>query len=265
MNKGKMLVALCALLAAAQLCYGGAEATVKADGFAKIVSQIEDAGARAFFDGLAASGDEFTFAYVKDAATLTDDDLWLEVDGERVPVEKDYMLAFFDVFTEGRATLAPREEKAAAGTVEQGPAAAPAAKPGRKAAKKKSPSGKRGGGKAEEAPSAPTYRLSYVYGGPTYADVVFSAEDRGKVYSDYEVAGVVDALSFKSFPYNSDGDAQKLFREKQKKMEGIVASYSGRTNVLRTYAYYDMKGDSWKTDLLEEILSHYNLGKITKE
>jgi len=264
MSNGKALVALCSLLAAAQLCYGGAEATVKADGFAKIVSQMEEGEARSFFDGLAASGDEFTFAYVKDPAELSGDDLWLEVDGKRVPVEKDYMLAFFDVFTEGRATLTPREEKATARSVEQEPPPA-APKPGGKAGKKKGGSGKSGGGEAE-APSGPTYRLSCVYGrGFTYSDVTLAAEDAAKAFPDTAVAGVVDKLQFKNFPYNKDGDAQKLFRECQKKIEGVMASASGREGVLRTYAYYDMKDQSWKAALLKDILSHYELGKIKEE
>lgn len=263
MMNGKMLFSLCAILAAAQLCYGGAEATVKADGFAKIVSQIEDAEARTFFDGLAASGEEFTFAYVKKAAELTDDDLWLEVDSEQVPVEKEYMLAFFDVFTGGRATLAPRDEKATARSAEQEPPAA--AKPKGKAGKNKGRSGK-SGGKAEEAPSAPTYCLSCVYGrGFTYSDVTFEADDPGKIYPDYEVAGIVDKLRFKNFPYNKDGDAQKLFRECEKKIEGVMSSSSGREGVLRTYAYYDMKDQSSDTTLLKDILAHYELGKISKK
>jgi hypothetical protein len=265
MKNGKVLVAVCSLLAAAQLCYGGAEATVKADGFAKIVSQIEGAGARTFFDGLAASGDEFTFAYVEDAAELGDDDLWLEVDGERVPVEKDYMLAFFDVFTEGRATLTPRDEKATARSAGQEPPPA-ASKPKGKAGKKKGGAGKRSGAEAEEAPSGPTYRLSCVYGrGFTYSDVTFAADDPGKIYPDYKVAGIVDELRFKDFPYNKNGDAQKLFRECQKKIEGVMSSASGREGVLRTYAYYDIKGQSWDTALLKDLLSEYELGKISKE
>ncbi len=68
MSTKSTLIALCSLLAAAQLCYGGTEATVKADGFAKIVSQLEEGEARAFFDGLAGTGDEFTIPFFKDLA-----------------------------------------------------------------------------------------------------------------------------------------------------------------------------------------------------
>ncbi len=257
------LALLCSLVVAAQVCYGAAEATVKADGFAKIVSQIEDAEARAFFDGLAATGTEFTFPLVKDTAGLTGSDLWLEVDGARVPVEEEYMLAFCRVIAEGRVTLTPREEKATNRSADQEPPAR--AKPKGKAGKKNGGSGKESGGKAE-APSIPTYHLSCVYGrGFTYSDVTFAADDPGKIYPDYEVTGVVDKLRFKNFPYNKDGDAQKLFRECQKKIEGVMSSSSGREGVLRTYAYYDMKDQSWDTALLKDLLSHYELGKISKK
>jgi hypothetical protein len=98
-----------------------------------------------------------------------------------------------------------------------------------------------------------------------YGDVALSAEDAGDIFPSYEVTGVLDDLMFKDFPYNRDGDAQKLFAVCKKKMEGLMSSASGRKDVLRTYAYYDMKEDSWKTDLLAEILSYYDMGKITKK
>jgi len=263
MTTRRLLLGLATFLTAAQFCYGATEATVYADGFDKIVSQMEGGEAREFFAALGAPGTEFTCPLITDLAALTAGDRWIDVDGDKVTVPEEYMTAFCRVFAEGRVSMTPRTEKGTKRVVGQQEEKPRHVAPQSEAGTAKGGSGKKGG--KAEAPSAPAYRLSYVYGGPTYGDAVFSAEDRGKVYSDYEVAGVVDALSFKSFPYNSDGDAQKLFREKQKKMEGIMASSSGRENVLRTYAYYDMKGDSWKTDLLEDILAHYKLGKITKE
>lgn len=251
MTGRKALVALCSLVAAAQLCYAGAEATVKADGFAKAVSRLEEAEARAFFEALARTGEEFTFPFVAKGADVRDEDLWLEVDGERVPVEGSHMRAFLALFAEGRATLTPREEPATKRTISQED---PAAKPRGKSKGKSEEEAAEG-----EAPG-PTYRLSGRYG-----DETFCAADRGDVYPDYEVAGVVDKLQFKNFPYNRDGDAQKLFRECEKEIQGLMSSASGRKNVLRTYAYYELKGETWRTDLLGEVLAHYELGSIEKE
>jgi hypothetical protein len=253
------LGALCSLLVAAQVCYGAEEATVKADGFGKIVSQIKEGEAREFFTGLATTGTEFTFPFVKDTTELAGTDLWLEVDGARVPVEEEYMLAFCRVIAEGRVTLTPRKDKPpkrAAGRAENRP---PQTKATDKAGAKKNAPRKKSGGSAE-APSAPAYRLSCVYG-----DATLSSVDAGKAYPDLDVDGVVDDLQFKNFPYNRDGDAQKLFRECQKKMEGLMSSSWGREKVLKTYAYYDLNGQSWKTELLDEILEFYDWGKITKE
>jgi hypothetical protein len=125
---------------------------------------------------------------------------------------------------------------------------------------KGAPKKRKAGKKTREEAAAPVYRLKCSYG-----DVVLSAEDAGEIYPDYEVAGAVDKLQLKDFPYNRDGDAQKLFRECEKKMEGLMSSASGRKDVLRTYAYYEMKDQSWRADLLEDILAHYDLGKIREE
>ena len=62
-----------------------------------------------------------------------------------------------------------------------------------------------------------------------------------------------------------DGNAQKLFREQHKKMEGLMSSPWGREKVLGTYAFYDMKDERWKMEFLEEILEYYDLGTIAKE
>jgi hypothetical protein len=253
------LALLGSLAVAAQVCYGAAEATVKVDGFAKIVSQLEEGEARAFFAELATTGTEFTFPFVKDTSELAGTDLWLEVDDARVPVEEEYMLAFCRVIAEGRVTLTPREYRApkrVAGQVENRPPQTKA--PGKAGAKKHAPR-KKSSSSAEPA-GKPAYRLSCVYG-----DATLSPRDAAKAYPDLEVAGVVDKLQFKNFPYNRDGDAQKLFRECQKKIEGLMSSASGREGVLRTYAYYDRNDQSWKADLLDEILEFYDWGRITKE
>jgi hypothetical protein len=250
---------LFSLLAAAQACYGGAEATVKADGFAKIVSQLEEGEARAFFAGLATTGTEFTFPFVKDTAELTRTDLWLEVDGARVPVEEEYMLAFYRVIAEGRVTLTPRDDKPAKRVARQAENRPPQTKSAGKAGAKKNAPRKKGGGSAEPA-RKPAYLLSCVYG-----DTTLSSADAGKAYPDLEVEGVVDDLHNKNFPYNKDGDIQKLFRENQKRMEGLMSSSWGREKVLKTYAYYDINGQSWKTELLDKILEFYDWGKITKQ
>lgn len=269
------LVVLCSLLAWAQLSHGAAEGNLSRDGFAKIVSQIEDDEARAFFSAYAATGSSYAFPVVWDLAELTAEDLWIKVDGEETAVTKAHLSAFLQAMAAAGVTLTADGKKVTyklresppAGEVKKrsvGQAEAPRTKAEGKPATKKAAPGKKSG---VGAPEGPTYRLSSKYGsGLTYGDVVLSAEeDAGKLYCDFEVAGVVDALTFKDFPYNRDGDAQKLFRENQKKMEGLMSSPWGREKVLRTYAFYDTKDQSWKMELLEEILEYYDLGTIAKE
>jgi len=249
---------------------GADEGTLASHGFAKIVAKIEDEEARAFFEAYEGAGSRYSFPVVWDLAELTAEDLWLSVDGEKVAVERDHLCAFLQAMAAAGVTMSA-EGKTVTYELREGSAAEGSSravgqtKPKSGGAPKKRKAGKKTREEAEEK-AAPVYRLSCTYGvGFTYSDVVLSAEDAGELYADYEVAGVVDKLSFKNFPYNKDGDAQKLFRECEKKMEGLMASASGRKDVLRTYAYYDMRGDSWKTELLEDIVDHYDLGRIKKE
>lgn len=265
------LAVLCSLLAWAQLSYGAAEGKLNRDGFAKIVSRIEDEEARRFFEGIAA-GSSYTFPVVWDLAELTAEDLWMRVDGDEIAVEEAQLSAFLRAMAAAGVTLTANgktktyklRESAPAGERTKrsvGQAEAPKTKAKEPPAKEK----RKGSGAG--AAEGPTYRLSCKYGsGLTYGDVVLSAEDdAGKLYCDFEVAAVVDALTFKDFPYNRDGDAQKLFRENQMKMEGLMSSPWGREKVLGTYAFYDLKDQSWKMELLEEILEYYDLGTIAKE
>ncbi len=265
------LTVLFLLAAAAQISYGAAEGKLNRDGFAKIVSRIEDEEARRFFEDLAA-GSSYKFPVVWDLAELTDEDLWMRVDDDEVAVDEARLGAFLRAMAAAGVTLtadgktktyklrgsppAGKETKRSVGQADP-----PKTKAKRTPAKKKQKES--GAGAAE----GPTYRLTCEYGsGLTYGDVTLSAEkDADKIFYDLDVAGVVDDLQFKDFPYNSDGDAQKLFRECEKKMEGLMSSPRGREKVLRTYAYYDMEGQSWKADLLEEILDYYDWGKIGKE
>ncbi|MEE9456457.1 MAG: hypothetical protein V3W11_04835 [bacterium] len=268
-------IVLSSLLAWAQLSHGTAEGNLSRDGFAKIVSQIEDEEARSFFEELAATGSSYAFPVVWDLAELTAEDLWMQVDGEETAVEETYLAAFLRAMAaagvtltaDGKTVTYKLGESPPAGEGKKrsvGQAEAPPKKAKGKPATKKATPGKKSG---VGAPEGPTYRLSCKYGsGLTYGDVVLSAEeDAGKLYCDFEVAAVVDALTFKDFPYNRDGDAQKLFRENQKKMEGLMSSPWGREKVLGTYAYYDLKDQRWKMELLEEILEYYDLGTIAKE
>ncbi len=270
------LVVLCSLLAWAQLSHGAAEGNLGRDGFAKIVSRIEDEKARSFFEELAATGSSYAFPVVWDLAELTAEDLWMQVDGEEIAVTKAHLSAFLRAMAAAGVTLtadgkkvtyklresppAGEEKKRSVGQAEAPPRTKAEGKP---ATTKAAPGKESGAGAAE----GPTYRLSCKYGsGLTYGDVVLSAEeDAGKLYCDFEVAVVVDDLTFKDFPYNRDGDAQKLFRENQKKMEGLMSSPWGREKVLGTYAFYDMKDQRWKMELLEEILEYYDLGTVAKE
>jgi hypothetical protein len=256
MSSKLVLVLAGALLATAQVCHGVAEGTVNGDDFADIVSRIDEKEARAFFSAYAGAGSSYTFPIVGDLAELTPENLWIKVGGEKIPVEKDHMIAFYRVLLAAHLTLKAGDE-----TVEY--------VPGEKAAEEK---GAERGVKQAKAPpptkaKSPTYRLSCKYGsGLTYGDVVISAaEDADKIYRDLDVDGVVDALSFKGFPYSQDGDARKLFRKNQKKMEGLMSSPRGREKVLGTYAYYDVKDEGWKKDLLEELVEYYNLGTLAKE
>jgi hypothetical protein len=255
-------IVLCSLLAWAQLSYGAAEGKLNRDGFVKIVSQIEDEEARRFFEGITA-GSSYAFPVVWDLAELTDEDLWMRVDDDEIAVEEAQLGAFLRAMAAAGVTLTADGKKKTYKLGESPPAGGgekravgqaeppPKGKVNKKKSKKKA-----------EAPSAPTYRLS----GLGYGDIVLSAaEDADKIFFDYEVAGVVDDLQFKDFPYNRDGDAQKLFAVCKKKMEGLMSSASGRKKVLRTYAYYEMKDQSWKADLLAEIVDHYDWGEITKE
>jgi len=254
-------IVLCSLLAWAQLSYGAAEGKLNRDGFAKIVAKIEGEEARAFFSAYEGAGARYTFPVVWDLAELTPEDLWLSVDDEKVAVERDHLCAFLRAMAAAGVTMTA-EGKSVTYELREGSAAGGSSRtvgqtePQGKGAPKKRKAGK----KTREKAAAPVYRLKCSYG-----DVVLSAEDAGEIYPDYEVAGVVDDLQFKDFPYNRDGDAQKLFRENQKKMEGLMSSSSGREDVLRTYAYYDVKDQSWKVELLEEILEYYDLGTIAKE
>ena len=258
-------IVLCSFLAGAQLSYGAAEGKLNRDGFVKIVSQIEDEEARRFFEGIAV-GSSYAFPVVWDLAELTDEDLWMRVDGEETVLEEVQLGAFLRAMAaagvkltaDGKKKTYKLGESPPAGGGEKRAVGQAEPPPGKS-------SGKRGGKKKPasraEEPAAPTYRLSGRYG-----DVVLSAtEDADKIFFDYEVAGVVDDLQFKDFPYNRDGDAQKLFAVCKKKMEGLMSSASGRERVLQTYAYYDTKDQSWKAELLAEIVDHYDWGEITKE
>jgi hypothetical protein len=264
-NRAAFIV-LCSLLAWAQLSHGTAEGNLGRDGFAKIVSGIEDEEARSFFEGLAATGSSYAFPVVWDLAELTAEDFWMRVDGDETAVTKAQLSAFLRAMAAAGVTLTADGK-----TVTYKLGESPPAGEGKnrsvgqaEAPPKKAAPGKKSG---VGAPEGPTYRLSCKYGsGLTYGDVVLSAEDdAGKLYCDFEVGAVVDALTFKDFPYNRDGDAQKLFRENQKKIEGLMSSPWGREKVLGTYAFYDMKDQSWKADLLEEMLEYYDLGTIEKE
>jgi hypothetical protein len=268
-NWGLYLAAL--LLAAPSLSVGADEGNLNADGFAKIVAKIEWEEARAFYAAHEGAGSRYTFPVVWDLAELTPEDMWLSVDGEKVAVEPDHLCAFLRAMAAAGVTMTAEGKSvryelrgsppAGEGTKRSvGQADPPKTKAKRTPAKKKQKES--GAGAAE----GPTYRLTCRYGsGLTYGDVVLSSANPGDTYADMEVGAVVDDLQFKDFPYNSDGDAQKLFRECEKKMEGLMSSPWGREKVLRTYAYYDTKGQSWKTDLLEEILDYYGWGKIAKE
>jgi hypothetical protein len=225
---------------------------------------MEDEEARRFFEGIAV-GSSYAFPVVWDLAELTAEDLWMRVDDDEIAVEEAQLGAFLRAMAAAGVTLTAdgknktyrlRESPPAGAGEKRGVGQAEPA-PGKSSGKR---SGKKKPASRAEEPAAPTYRLSGRYG-----DVVLSSEDPGEIYPDYEVAGVVDDLQFKSFPYNRDGDAQKLFAVCKKKMEGLMSSSRGRKKVLRTYAYYDMNDESWKADLLEDILAHYDLGKIRKE
>ncbi|UCH79197.1 MAG: hypothetical protein JSU81_04415 [Candidatus Coatesbacteria bacterium] len=252
---------LAALLLVAPLSFSADEGNLGADGFGKIVAKIEDEEARAFFAAYEGAGSRYAFPVVWDLAELTAEDLWLSVDGEKVAVERAYLCAFLRAMAatgvtmtaEGKSVRYELREGATAGGSNR---AVGQTEPKSKGAPKKRKAGK----KTREEAAAPVYRLECPYG-----DVVLSAEDAGEIYADYEVADVVDDLQFKDFPCNQDGEAKKLFRECEKKMEGLMSSASGRKGVLRTYAYYEMKDQSWKAELLEDILAHYDLGKIRKE
>ncbi len=258
-------IVLCSLLAGAQLSYGAAEGKLNRDGFVKIVSQIEDEEARRFFEGIAV-GSSYSFPVVWDLAELMDEDLWMRVDDDEIAVEEAQLGAFLRAMAAAGVTLTADGKKKTYKLGESAPAgggekrSVGQAEPKGKGTPKKRTSTKRARETATAEEAGPVYRLKCSYG-----DVVLSAEDAGEIYPDYEVAGVVDELQFKDFPYNRDGDAKKLFQVCKKKMEGLMSSSRGRKKVLRTYAYYDMKDQSWKADLLEEILSYYDMGKIRKE
>ncbi len=267
----KAFIVLCSLLAWAQLSHGAAEGNLSRDGFAKIVSRIEDEEARRFFEELAATGSSYAFPVVWDLAELTAEDLWMRVDGEETAVTKAQLSAFLQAMAaagvtltaDGKTVTYKLGESPPAGEGKKrsvGQAEAPRTKAKGKPPTKKAAPGKKSGAGAAETASGPTYRLSSPYG-----DVVLPADDPGKIFPDTAVAGVVDALTFKDFPYNRDGDSQKLFRENQKKMEGLMSSPWGREKVLGTYAFYDMKDQSRKMELLAEILEYYDLGMIAKE
>lgn len=258
-------VVLCSFLAGAQLGHAAAEGKLNRDGFAKIVSQIEDEETRRFFEGIAV-GSSYAFPVVWDLAELTDEDLWMRVDDEEIAVEEAQLGAFLRAMAAAGVTLTADGKKKTYKLGESPPAgggekrAVGQAEPApRKSSGKRGPK-KKPASRAEE-PAAPTYRLSSRYG-----DAVLSAaEDAGKIFYDYEVAGVVDDLQFKDFPYNRDGDAQKLFAVCKKKMEGLMSSARGREKILGSYAYYDTKGQSWKAELIEGMLEYYDLGTIAKE
>ena len=260
------LTLLCSLLAAAAGAYGADEGTLSRDGFVAIVARVDDEEARAFFSVLRTAGERYTFPVVWDAGDLTGDDLWIAVDGEKYAVKRPHLVAFYRAMTSAGVTLSAggKKMKYELGKKPSEAGGKPARGVTQTEPAKNEPSGNRAGTKKPadkaEGASGPAYRLSCNYG-----DVVLSSDDAGKIFPDTAVAGIVDELQFKNFPYNKDGDAQKLFRENQKKMEGLMSSASGRKKVLRTYAYYDTKDQSWKADLLEDILAHYKLGKITKE
>ncbi|MEE8640963.1 MAG: hypothetical protein V3T41_11185, partial [bacterium] len=99
------LVVLCSLLAWAQLSHGAAEGNLSRDGFAKIVSQIEDDEARAFFSAYAATGSSYAFPVVWDLAELTAEDLWIKVDGEETAVTKAHLSAFLQAMAAAGVTL----------------------------------------------------------------------------------------------------------------------------------------------------------------